>query len=136
LQRHWNSYVLAGGVPMQRRGLQPDTAVKAKEGCGMAILRVDVVGIPWYTRERYPQILEIMDDAAALPVSYDDWLTDATDTADELRRQGVAVVPADIDPKTFLSWCERQHHHPDALARRTFASALALASVYPYAGRA
>ena len=79
---------------------------------------------------------EIMDDAEVLPGSYDDWLVDAQDAVDQLRSQGVAVVAADIVPRTFLTWCERSNHHPDALARRTFASALALASVYPHAGRA
>jgi hypothetical protein len=30
-------------------------------------------GIPWYKREDYPLILEIMEDADGLPATYDEW---------------------------------------------------------------
>ncbi len=33
-----------------------------------------VVGVPWYTRQNYRRILEIMEDAHLLPSTFDKWL--------------------------------------------------------------
>lgn len=102
----------------------------------MSTMRIDVVGIPWYSREQYHHVVAIMKDGASLPHSYEEWHDSALTATEQLRERGIAVIPADISPKAFLVWCRRLHQHPDATGRRAFATALAMASVCPHAGNA
>lgn len=63
------------------------------------------VGITWYTPETYARCLEIFEDAADQHDTFDAWLGTATKTEKDVRRQGLRVVRAEIDPDTFPAWC-------------------------------
>jgi hypothetical protein len=64
-----------------------------------------IVAVPWYRREDYARIREIMEDADSLAPSYDHWLTAAENNEAEARRVGVQVVRVPVDPETFTRWC-------------------------------
>jgi hypothetical protein len=63
------------------------------------------VGVPWYSREDYPQILAIMEDATSLAPSYDGWLVAAESNEAEARRAGIEVVRVALESETFTRWC-------------------------------
>ena len=56
-------------------------------------------GIPWFRREDYERILNIMLDAASLPRPYDAWREGAAAKERELQNDGFTVIRAIIEPK-------------------------------------
>ncbi len=90
---------------------------------------VRAIGIPWYGRQDYRRILEIMADRDVLPPTYDSWRQKADALERDLKRQGVVTVHAVIDPETFPEWCAARGLHVDAQARGEFANAEAYRSV-------
>ena len=64
-----------------------------------------IVGVPWYAREHYVQILSIMADAHTLAPTYEAWRIAAENNEREARRAGVQVVRVPVDPDTFARWC-------------------------------
>jgi hypothetical protein len=77
-----------------------------------------IIGMPWYTREDHPRILEIMVDA-------DEFLAAAERGERDLQRQGHTVIRAIIKPDEFLVWCREKGLRPDAYARSEFAAVIA-----------
>ena len=63
------------------------------------------IGVPWYAREGYPEILATMEDAHTLAPIYDHWLAAAENNEAEARRVGIRVVRVPIDAATFMRWC-------------------------------
>ena len=64
-----------------------------------------IVGVPWYAKEHYPQILAIMEDAHTLAPTYEAWHMAAENNETEARRAGVEVVRVPVDPDVFARWC-------------------------------
>ena len=64
-----------------------------------------IVGVPWYRREDYPEILATMEDAHTLAPTYEGWLMAAENNEAEARRAGVRVLRVPLDPETFTRWC-------------------------------
>ncbi|WP_417491846.1 hypothetical protein [Maricaulis sp.] len=79
------------------------------------------VGVPWYRKADYRQILAIMADAHRLPVSYQAWAKKAERLEAEQTALGRRVVRAIIDPQTFPAWCARAGQNVDAQGRSAFA---------------
>ena len=82
----------------------------------------EVVGVPWYLEPDYPGILEVMEDAADMPDSFDKWLGEAEAEERRLRSGGRVVARAIIDPFEFTIWCRNEGVKPDAAARNGFAA--------------
>jgi len=100
----------------------------------MKKITIRAVGVPWYSRERYARILEVMEDSSVLPDTYEQWRQGAEASVLELRTNGVTVIQADIEPRKFVSWCRHRRHHANAAARQAFATGVALVSICRYAG--
>ena len=83
---------------------------------------VRATGIPWYFRQDYRRILEIMTDAHLLPPSYDAWRQKAERLERRPQSEGMIVVRAEIDPDEFPRWCAARGLNVDAKARGEFAS--------------
>lgn len=92
----------------------------------MKSLQVSAVGVPWYTRQNYKRILEVMSDAHVLPTTFDAWQHAAEKVLERARRRGATPVKALIDPETFPDWCRQRGLDADANARSQFACAVAL----------
>jgi hypothetical protein len=82
-------------------------------------------GLAWYEERDYPRILQIMEDADRLPVTYARWREKAENHERELRGQGHEVVRAMISPDTFPAWCRSHGKRVDAQARILFANYVA-----------
>jgi hypothetical protein len=63
------------------------------------------VGIAWYRADAYARCLEIFDDASDLPATFEEWLRLAKRAEEQVHRQGMKVVRAEIDPNLFPGWC-------------------------------
>ena len=83
---------------------------------------VRAVGIAWYSRQDYRRALEIMDDAAELPRTFDQWLKRAEATEREIKRAGHIVVRAMIKPEEFAAWCGAKGLNTDGKARSQWAT--------------
>ncbi len=83
---------------------------------------IQAAGIPWYKREEYPQILEVMEDAGLLPRDFDSWLQKARKAKEQLKDQGIMPVEAYLHPSTFVAWCRARGLHVDSAARIEYAN--------------
>ena len=81
-----------------------------------------VVAMAWYRREDYCRILEIMEDAHLLPVSFERWNDIAQKGERSQKAKGRIVVRAIIDPQDFPGWCKAERLNVDADARRIYAA--------------
>jgi len=84
--------------------------------------KVQAIGMAWYDRADYPEILRVMADADRLPRTYDDWLQRSGQGEQELIAQGVRVFRAVIKPQPFIGWCALRGLKLDAKARMAFAT--------------
>ena len=84
-------------------------------------MKTSDIGIPWYRREDYGEVLVVMEDAAHFPRSFETWLRRAKQTLKNLRRAGAVAYEVYIDPKTFPGWCQQRGLNVDARARAEFA---------------
>jgi hypothetical protein len=85
-------------------------------------MKASAVGVTWYRRGDYSQLLAIFEDAKELPATYDQWLGRAEHARKNLEHAGAFVVRAIIDPATFPEWCVANGHKIDAKARIEFAT--------------
>lgn len=85
-------------------------------------MKASAAGIPWYTRNNYNRILEVMEDRHALPPTYDQWLHRAEAVFEKLKDNGFAVYRVDIDPDSFVAWCRARGLNVDSNARTEFAN--------------
>jgi hypothetical protein len=90
---------------------------------------IRALGIPWYRREDYPRILEIMADREVLPPTFNEWRKRASQVEGGAKAQGMIVVRAVIDPDKFSDWCRARGLDIDARARTSFANDLAASGV-------
>lgn len=95
---------------------------------GRAVLNVQVVGIPWYKHEEYPEVLKIMEDRQSLPPDFESWLKKAIDLREHIKGQGIVAVEAYIDPAAFVGWCRARSLHVNSAARIEYANLIAAAS--------
>ena len=79
-----------------------------------------ILGVAWYRREDYGQLLGTFSDGRGMPESYDDWLQTAELLISELALHGHAVRKVCIDPDVFCIWCSRKGLVPDSTARTRF----------------
>ena len=63
------------------------------------------IGIPWYRRRDYPEVLKIMADRDQFPATYHGWKQLAKDAETRARAKGFLAVRAVIDPASFPAWC-------------------------------
>jgi hypothetical protein len=78
---------------------------------------VRAVGMVWYRREDYAEILRIMDDADKLPPTWEKWHYAADRGLREVEGKGHIVIRAYIDPVEFSTWCVARGLKLDAEAR-------------------
>jgi hypothetical protein len=64
---------------------------------------------PWYRREEYALMREIIDDHDKLPLTFDQWEKEAESQRAAKKRDGVNVVPVFISPDEFLTFCKEKH---------------------------
>jgi hypothetical protein len=74
---------------------------------------------PWYRREEFALMREILEDGETLPLSFDDWEENAVS---ELKVHGAnAVIPVFIGSEEFFSFCEEKKISPNTANLAAFA---------------
>jgi hypothetical protein len=75
------------------------------------------IGLPWYSREDYPRIRDMMIDRHNLAPTYDTWLAAAENNENVGRQAGLQISRIMIEPDTFAKWCTEKGFEPDSAAR-------------------
>lgn len=89
---------------------------------------LQAAALPWYARDSYPRVLEVMQDRAHLPPSYDEWLARAEVVIEQARRKGYYPLKTHVDPDHFAAWCEAHGCEPDSDSRMDFIETLVFAN--------
>jgi hypothetical protein len=105
-----------------------DASFSTASGDGMQLAGTP---FPWFDRESYPHVLDVMVDNDLLPQSYDRWLKQAQRVLEKARREGQRPIRAHIDPVRFLAWCKENDLSPDGMARLSYAVHVATLSLLP-----
>lgn len=84
------------------------------------------IGIPWYRRDNYRRVLEVMIDRDILPRTFDKWLGLAEKAERRLQKEGHIVLRASLDADEFVKWCRAKGRDPDASARAAWGSEYAM----------
>ena len=83
---------------------------------------------PWYRREEYALMREIMDDGETLPLNFDEWEENAESERAAAKREGVNLTPVFIKPDEFFSFCKEKKISPNSVTAAEFASSRGAAS--------
>ena len=75
------------------------------------------IWLPWYGREDYPRIRDMMIDRHNLAPTYDAWLAAAENNENVGRQAGLQISRTMIEPETFAKWCREKGLEPDSAAR-------------------
>ena len=75
------------------------------------------IWLPWYSREDYPRIRDMMIDRHNLAPTYDAWLAAAENNENVGRQAGLQISRTMIEPETFAKWCREKGLEPDSAAR-------------------
>jgi hypothetical protein len=80
------------------------------------------IGLPWYRREDYSRIREMMSDRHNLAPTYDQWLAAAENNESVGRQAGLDIVRVVIEPDAFARWCGEKGIEPASAARMDYAA--------------
>lgn len=78
------------------------------------------IGLPWYSRQDYPDIRDMMADRHNLALTYDQWLVAAENNETVGRQAGLEIVRILIEPSSFAHWCSAHGLVPDSEARMRY----------------
>jgi len=79
------------------------------------------IGLPWYRREDYPRIREMMSDRHNLAPTYDQWLAAAENNESVGLQAGLGIARVMIEPDAFARWCAQKSLEPGSAARMEYA---------------
>ena len=80
------------------------------------------VGLAWFRRDEWPQLLASAVDREKLEDTYDEWLGEARKFLLDAAARGVAIEKVDVAVDELLVWCRHENRLPDGDARASFAS--------------
>jgi hypothetical protein len=80
-----------------------------------------IIGLPWYRREDYPAIRQMMADSHVLASAYEQWLAAAENNENVGLQAGLEIVRVLIKPEDFRVWCIARDLKPDSTARTKYA---------------
>jgi len=83
------------------------------------------IGMPWYTRDNFQRVREVMVDRDKLHDTFDQWEKAAKQGEANLKAGGKIVVRANLDADKFAAWCAERDLETNASARNQFAAEVA-----------
>jgi len=63
---------------------------------------------PWYRRDEYALMREILHDGEVLPLAFDEWEKNAEGERAAAKREGINIIPVFIKPDEFFSYCQEK----------------------------
>ena len=83
---------------------------------------------PWYRRDEYALMREIMNDGATLPLSFDEWEKNAESERAVAKSEGLSIIPVLFAPDEFFAFCSEKKISPNRATAAAFASSRGAAS--------
>jgi hypothetical protein len=81
----------------------------------------DIIGIAWFSDERvYRRALAIFTNSENMPASFEDWKALVGRECEEIKGAGNTALRVDIDPETFVDWCNLHGFLADSQGRTAF----------------
>jgi hypothetical protein len=77
---------------------------------------------PWYRRQDYALVREIMEDVETFPRAFDEWEKNAENERAAAKRDGVNIIPVFLDPDEFFTFCKEKKIPPNSFTAAAFAS--------------
>jgi hypothetical protein len=77
---------------------------------------------PWYRRDDYALIREIMEDGETFPLAFDEWEKNAESEREAARHDGVSIIPVLLDPDEFFTFYKEKKISPNRATAAAFAS--------------
>jgi hypothetical protein len=78
------------------------------------------IGVLWYRREHYDELRRLFPDGRQLPVTFDQWLSEANEGVARIEQMGGIAVKATLDLFDFPRWCAMRGLSCDYRARQMF----------------
>lgn len=78
--------------------------------------------MPWYNKDTYSRIREMMTDGTSFPSDYESWNGEANRFRRSRARNGEVVYRVMIDPEDFSAWCGAHGRQTDGEAREQYAT--------------
>lgn len=83
----------------------------------------DVIGVAWFKDElTYRRARAIFTDPENMPATYEDWKILVRRQCEEIKGTGKIAIRADIDPETFVDWCNARGLFANSQGRVAFAN--------------
>jgi hypothetical protein len=87
----------------------------------------EAIGVIWYKNEKdFLAARAIFADAFLLPDTYREYLEAFSEISAKIKAAGKTIVKAELDPGTFVSWCNARGLNVDADGRTAFANEKAI----------
>ncbi len=80
------------------------------------------VGLAWFRRDEWPQLLASAADREKLEDTYDEWLGEARKLLLDMATRGIAIEKVDVGIDELSAWCRHENRPLDGDARASFAS--------------
>ncbi len=80
------------------------------------------IGLAWFRREEWPQLLASAADRENLEDTYDEWLRAARQTLLDATTRGLNIEKVDVGIDELLSWCRSENCPLDGAARSSYAA--------------
>lgn len=78
------------------------------------------VGVAWYRKEQWSQLLQISEDAEQLEGTYEEWLGIASEHMTQIEAAGIPAQKVDLDVNELLAWCQSRGLPVNAESRARF----------------
>jgi hypothetical protein len=75
---------------------------------------------PWYRRDEYALMREIMEDRDTLPPTFDKWEENAESEQEAAKCEG-GIVPVFLHPDEFYGFCQEKKISPNTTTASEFA---------------
>lgn len=79
-----------------------------------------IVGIAWYRKDQWDELLRVSEDRSKLEASYGEWLFEAQTVSRRLRDRGLEVRRVDVDVEDLVRWCRERGTHVTAQSRASY----------------
>jgi len=84
-----------------------------------------VVGIGFYKREQWQQLLDTAADADILEKTYDEWMDVLDSSIEKIRAHGIEPELVEVDVDELLGFCKEQGLRNNAETRAKFIARIA-----------
>ena len=64
---------------------------------------------PWYRRDDYQRIIEVMDDGHEFPATFDEWEKRAKSQMARAAAMGFTLETVVLDPEEFVAFCKAKN---------------------------